>query len=156
MNQKTIINRRPFGLRRIFSKLCVIVSRWSIFPSTIRISLLRAAGIKIGDSCFIGSNVYFDEMRPELIEIGAHATITTGTHIISHFFDPPTGRFYYGNVKIGKSVFIGMNSLIINAVDISDGAVIAAGSVVNKDIPPDEIWGGNPARFLKKKVTHQK
>lgn len=156
MNQKTIINRRPFGLRRIFSKLCVIVSRWSFFPSTIRIPLLRAAGIKIGDSCFIGSNVYFDEMRPELIEIGANVTITTGAHIISHFFDPPTRRFYYGKVRIGNRVFIGMNTLIINAVDIADGAVIAAGSVVNKDIPSDEIWGGNPARFIKKKVSRLK
>lgn len=151
MNEKTIIDRRPHGLRRIVSKLCIILSRWSIFPSRVRISILRAAGIKIGKSCFVGANVYFDEMRPDLIEIGSQVTITTGSHIISHFYNPPTGRYFYGKVRIGSRVFIGMNSLIINAVDIADGAVIAAGSVVSKDIPREEIWGGNPARFIKKR-----
>lgn len=43
-----------------------------------------------------------------------------------------------------------MNTLIVNAVTIGDNAVIGAGSIVNKDIPAGEIWGGNPARFIKK------
>ena len=40
--------------------------------------------------------------------------------------------------------------LIVNAVNIGDGAIIGAGSIVNRDIPAGEIWGGNPARFIKK------
>ena len=55
-----------------------------------------------------------------------------------------------GKVVIGKNVFIGMNTLIVNAVNIGDGAIIGAGSIVNRDIPAGEIWGGNPARFIKK------
>ncbi len=43
-----------------------------------------------------------------------------------------------------------MNTIIVNAVDIGNGAVIGAGSVVNRDIPAKEIWAGNPARFIKK------
>ncbi len=43
-----------------------------------------------------------------------------------------------------------MNTLIVNAVNIGDGAIIGAGSIVNRDIPAGEIWGGNPARFIKK------
>ena len=43
-----------------------------------------------------------------------------------------------------------MNTLIVNSVDIGDNAVIGAGSIVNCDIPPGEIWAGNPARFIKK------
>ena len=42
-----------------------------------------------------------------------------------------------------------MNTLIVNAVSIGDNAVIVVGSIVNKDISANEIWGGNPSRFIK-------
>lgn len=58
---------------------------------------------------------------------------------------------YYGEVHIGKNVFIGINTIIANAVNIGDGAVIGAGSIVTKDIPAGEVWAGNPARFIKKR-----
>jgi acetyltransferase-like isoleucine patch superfamily enzyme len=53
-------------------------------------------------------------------------------------------------VKIGNDVFIGTRSIIGKGVVIGDRAIIAAGSVVICNIPPDEIWGGNPATFIKK------
>ena len=153
MNEKEPVTKRPYSLRRIFAKLCVMISRSAIFPSKIRIVILRAAGIKIGWGCFVGAHVYFDEMRPELIEIGSQVTITSGTRIISHFFNPTTPpQYLYGKVTIGSRVFIGMNTLIINSVNIADRAVVAAGSVVSKDIPSGEIWGGNPAKFIKKRI----
>lgn len=151
MNEKTPVIAPSFSLRRIFSKFCVIMSRSAIFPSSVRIRILRCAGMKIDRGCFIGSNVYFDEMRPDLIELGYQVTITSGTRIITHFFNPTPQRYMYGKVTIGERVFIGMNTLIVNAVEIGDRAVIAAGSVVNKDIPGGEIWGGNPAKFIKKR-----
>ncbi len=43
-----------------------------------------------------------------------------------------------------------MNTLIVNAVNIGDDAVIGAGSVINRDIPSGELWAGNPAKFIKK------
>lgn len=148
MNEKTIVDKRPYGIKRIFSKLCVMASRSAIIPSKVRIWILKAAGIKIGKGCFIGSNVYFDEMRPDLIEIGSQVTITSGTRILSHFYNASRDRYFYGMVKIGSRVFIGMNTLIVNSVEIGERAVLAAGSVVTKDIPKEEIWGGNPARFI--------
>lgn len=54
-------------------------------------------------------------------------------------------------VIIGNNVFLGMNCIILKGVTIGDGAVIAAGSVVTKSIPANEIWGGNPAQFIKKR-----
>lgn len=78
--------------------------------------------------------------------------MTTGCQIITHFFSPEDNVFYLGNVKIGDKVFMGMNTLIVAPVTIGDGAVLAAGSVVTKDIPPYEIWGGVPARFIKKRI----
>ena len=53
-------------------------------------------------------------------------------------------------VIIGDDVFIGANCIICKGVTIGDRSIIAAGSVVVKSVPSDEMWGGNPAKFLKK------
>lgn len=52
-------------------------------------------------------------------------------------------------IVIGNDVWIGMNSCILQGITIGDGAVIGAGSVVTKDVPPYSIVAGNPARILK-------
>lgn len=54
-------------------------------------------------------------------------------------------------IVIGDNVFIGMDSVILKGVTIGDGAIIAARSVVVKDIPENEVWGGNPAKFIKRR-----
>lgn len=54
-----------------------------------------------------------------------------------------------GDVVIGSDVWIGYDSLILSGVTIGDGAVIAARSVVTKDVPPYAIVGGNPAKVIK-------
>jgi acetyltransferase-like isoleucine patch superfamily enzyme len=56
-------------------------------------------------------------------------------------------------VNIGDDVFIGAHSLILKGVSIGQCAIVGGGSVVTKNIPPFEIWGGNPARFIKKRET---
>jgi acetyltransferase-like isoleucine patch superfamily enzyme len=53
-------------------------------------------------------------------------------------------------VMIGNDVFIGANAMVLKGVNIGDRSIIGAGSVVTKSIPADEIWAGNPARFIKK------
>lgn len=53
-------------------------------------------------------------------------------------------------VLIREGVFIGTGVIILKGVTIGARSVIAAGSIVAKDIPPHEVWGGNPARFIKK------
>lgn len=142
----TKVSPRRF-VRKIF--LVLQESRW--IPSKIRVPLLKLGGVKINPPCFIGSNVSFDSLRPELITIGEGCCITSGVKIISHFFDPDRDLMYYDNVEIGSHVFIGMNSLIVNSVKIGDNAIIGAGSVVLKDIGANEVWAGNPAKFIRKR-----
>lgn len=62
-----------------------------------------------------------------MIEIGEGCAITSGVHILTHFYNTNDRRYYAGKVKIGKNVFIGMNTLIVNAVNIGDNVVIGAG-----------------------------
>jgi acetyltransferase-like isoleucine patch superfamily enzyme len=56
-----------------------------------------------------------------------------------------------GNVMIGNDVWIGRGAVIMSGVKIGDGSVIAASSVVTKNVGQYEIWGGNPAMLIKKR-----
>jgi acetyltransferase-like isoleucine patch superfamily enzyme len=53
-------------------------------------------------------------------------------------------------VHIKKGAFVGAHCLILKGVTIGENSIVGAGSVVTKDIPDHEIWGGNPARLLRK------
>lgn len=108
-------------------------------------------GGDIKGPCWIYRNVYFDSVAPHLITIGKGVTITQDTTILTHFLDPTQkGRmFRMGKVVIEDDVFIGCNTVICNTVTIGKGAIIGAGSVVTKSIPPYQVWAGNPARYIK-------
>ena len=94
------------------------------------------------------------------ITIGACTNIGGGTKIYDtdfHSLNPDIRLNGDNDVKtqpvcIGSRVFIGGHCIILKGVTIGDGAVIGAGSVVTKDIPANEIWAGNPARFLRKSL----
>ena len=95
------------------------------------------------------------------IEIGDHVKIGGNVRIFDHnyhsmdFMVRRDGRLDQQNVRsalvrIGNDVFVGTNAIILKGVTIGDRAIIGAGAVVSCDVPADEIWAGNPARFLKK------
>lgn len=56
-------------------------------------------------------------------------------------------------IRIGNHVWIGMRAIILKGVTIGDGGVIAAGAVVTKDVPPNTLWGGVPAKCLKENIV---
>jgi acetyltransferase-like isoleucine patch superfamily enzyme len=58
----------------------------------------------------------------------------------------------YKEVVIGNDVFIGAHAIILKGVNIGNGSIIGAGSVVAKSVPENEIWAGNPAKFIKSAV----
>jgi acetyltransferase-like isoleucine patch superfamily enzyme len=93
-------------------------------------------------SCFdrieIGNNVAISENV--CIRDSDNHTILNSTHIKTK------------PIKIGNHVWIGMNVTILKGVTIGDGAIIAAGSVVNRDIPEKTLAGGVPAKVLKNNV----
>lgn len=102
---------------------------------------------------FIGKNVTWDSAHPELISIGNNAHITNGCVLLTHYFtlnEKGWINWHYGKINIGEHVFLGTNTIITKPVTIGHHSVIGAGSVVTKDIPPCEIWGGIPAKFIKK------
>ena len=61
-----------------------------------------------------------------------------------------------GPVVLGNDVWVGINCIILSGVTIGDGAIVAAGSVVTKDVAPYAIVGGNPAKFIKYRFSEKK
>lgn len=120
----------------------------------MRSKLVNKGGVNINGKCLIYRNVYFDSVAPHLITIEKGVRITQGTVILTHFFDPSQKgvNFRLGKVHIEEDAFIGCNVVICNAVTIGKGAIVGAGSIVTKDIPPYQVWAGNPARYIKDRV----
>ena len=114
--------------------------------------------IKVGGNLNIGRNCFFNHNVSitcnEKISIGDYCNVANNVVVVDHDHiiekDGVKGETESEPVKIGKKVWIGANVTITKGVTIGDGAVIAAGSVVTKNIPPHEIWGGVPAKIIRK------
>jgi acetyltransferase-like isoleucine patch superfamily enzyme len=114
-------------------------------------------GVKFTSShprVWIYEKVDMDSVHPEFIEIGNNVRITSGCKIITHYLDPTQKgvMFRCGKVIIEDNVFFGMNTIICNNVTIGEGSIVGAGSVVTKNIPPYQVWAGNPAKYIKERV----
>ena len=112
----------------------------------------NGASLTVGSRCFFNHNCSIT--CAEEITIGDHCMFANNLVIVDHDHDisggAATGGLKSCPVTIGNHVWCGANVTILKGVAIGDGAVIAAGAVVNKDIPANEIWGGVPARFIRK------
>ena len=118
---------------------------------SLRIFYLRIAGVTIGKKCFISLGAKID-VRGGKIFIGDKCEITHGCVILSHDASAKRinrGTNGRGTVRIGNNVFIGVNSVILRNVTIGDNSIIGAGSVVTKDVPPNVVVVGNPARVIR-------
>jgi acetyltransferase-like isoleucine patch superfamily enzyme len=116
-----------------------------------------------GADLIIGNNVGISQTAlicHKKIEIGNHVLIGGGVCIYDtdfHSLDPvlrssdstDAAHKSMKEVIIGDNVFIGAFSIILKGVTIGKNSVIGAGSVVTKSIPPNQIWAGNPAKFIK-------
>jgi acetyltransferase-like isoleucine patch superfamily enzyme len=102
----------------------------------------------IGRNVWIGQLVYIDEIHPTDVTIGDNCTIGLRTSIISHFYSGPRRSTSNGKVVIEKDVFIGPHCVILPNVRICEGAVIRAGTVVSRNVPPHTFWGPPPAEAL--------
>lgn len=106
--------------------------------------------IALGDNVFINSGCCFQDQGG--IYIGNNALIGHQVVIatLNHESDPERrGDMTAAPVRIGNNVWVGAHATILPGVTIGDGAIIAAGAVVNRDVPERAVVGGVPAKVIK-------
>lgn len=107
--------------------------------------------IIIGDNTAIGDRTEIH--AGSLVEIGSNCNISWDVCIMDRDYHKLNSQYEVINpVKIEDNVWIGCNAIILKGVTVGQGAVIAAGSVVTKDVPAGALVGGNPAKIIKEKV----
>lgn len=139
----------PQELRAIFSKLIgyEVDENFSLFPPFYT---EFGKNIKIGRRVFINAGCKFQDQGGITIDddvlIGHNVVFAT----INHDLRPEKRHWnYIAPIHVGKNVWIGSNATILQGVRIGDNAVIAAGAVVNKDVAPETVVAGIPAKFIK-------
>ena len=107
----------------------------------------------LGNTFMAGNNMIISK---ESVTIGKDCAIAWGVTICDHdmhkIYIDDIQQTETAPVKIGNGVWIGMNATILKGVTIGDGAVIAAHSVVTKDVPSKALVGGNPAKIIRDEV----
>jgi len=149
-----------------------------LFPYPIRNWIFRLGLAKLGAHSPIDAKVYFK--FPKLIEIGSGVSINRGVEFYPDYFgknkitigdnvrvapnvrfyasghdldDPSMNKHVGGAITVEKGAWIGASALILPGVTVGEGAVIAAGAVVVKDVAPQTIVAGNPAKPVRKRKT---
>ena len=121
------------------------------------IAYLRSQGVRMGEDCDLLTNVTNFGSEPWLIEIGDRVTLTSGVVLITHDGSSRLFRKHsedmnprYGNrfgaIRILDDCFVGVNAIILPGVEIGPDSIVGAGSIVNKSVPPQMVFAGNPAR----------
>jgi len=148
----------------------IFVSNPLQLSSTIRVAVLRAFGADIGDGvimrprlrvkfpwrltigarCWIGEGVWFHNQGQ--VTVGADTVvsqesfITTGSHELSRTMD-----LVVKPVTIGNGVWITSRCMVLQGLHIGDNAVVLPGAVVSRSLDPQGIYGGVPAKFIRRR-----
>ncbi|MGB4058177.1 MAG: acyltransferase [Alphaproteobacteria bacterium] len=112
------------------------------------IYFVKIWGMDIDPTARFSLSAKLDKTYPSGIHIGAESYVAFGTSILTH----DMVRGLYLDTKIGRRCFVGARSLILPGVTVGDGSIVAAGSVVTKDVPPGCIVAGNPAKVIRENI----
>ena len=150
----SIINKRDIA----FGERCLLNGQRSRlgFSTPILLTTQRNAIIRIGNHVGMSNCTLY---ATKSIEIGDDTLIGGGVKIYDTNFHSTDWRLrnspedkintVSSPVVIGKHCFIGAGTIILKGVRIGDNSIVGAGSIVTKNIPENEVWGGNPARKIK-------
>src|SRR5438067_13223609 len=121
------------------NRLLQMLARFAPGATSLRVRLNRWRGVNIGKSVWIGYDAIIETSHPHLVTIRDRAAIGIRATIIAH---NPEQR----GVVIEEDAALGPGVIVLPNVTIGRGAIVTAGSVVTKSVPPGTIVQGNPAQ----------
>ena len=141
---------RQFGVRA--RSTLFLLPAWFSPSSSLRVAFHRLRGVRISRTAEIGYFVILDNLHPELITIEDDATVSARSTILAH----DESRAYTGRgpevvakTRIGKGAFVGVHCVILPGITIGSCAIVGAGSVVTRDVPPMVTVVGVPAKVIR-------
>lgn len=134
------------------NRILQVLARYAPGATGLRVRLHRMRGVKIGTGVFIGTDALIETSRPWLVSIGNDVAIGIRTTIIAHFrggikADQKADEREL-SVRIEDDAFLGPGVIVLPNVTIGRGAVVTAGSVVTRSVPPMTMVQGNPAKAI--------
>ncbi|HYM80059.1 MAG TPA: acyltransferase [Candidatus Limnocylindria bacterium] len=146
----------PRPLLRTFAQK--LLHQWArtCIPPGLRITLYRAMGVRIGRDVFVGLDTWLDDQFPELIEIQDGVTISFRVTVVVHDdarrldrVEAGAGHGTVAPVRLLRGCYLGAACMILPGVTVGERAVVGAGAVVTRDVPPGTLVVGVPARVVK-------
>lgn len=139
--------RDPLTRLRVARRLGLPAERYATFvhPS-VEVSTDSAIGQ--------GSVLLAQSVLTAAVRIGAHVAVMprvvlTHENVVEDYATLASGVCLAGGVRVGRGAYLGAGALVREYVRIGAGSVVGMGSVVLRDIPPGQVWAGNPARRLR-------
>lgn len=136
--------------RRVTNRIFHLMAQFAPGATTLRPFLHKLRGVKIHGAVFIGDQVYLENEHPEMVELHDGVQLLLRSIIIAHLRGA-------GKVVIEPNAWIGTNSVIAapsgRTLTIGEGSVVAASSVVTRDVPQFTFVGGAPAKPIARVTT---
>jgi putative colanic acid biosynthesis acetyltransferase WcaF len=157
---------RPFWIQALWFFAGLPLLRCSVIPSSgFRRMLLRLFGatiganvvikpgvrvkypwrLRIGDYSWIGEDVWLDNLGD--VEIGSNVCISQGAYLCTgnHDWNDPAFALRVSGIRVGDRTWIGAKAILCPGVNVGEGSIAAAGSVVTRPMRDYEVYAGNPA-----------
>jgi putative colanic acid biosynthesis acetyltransferase WcaF len=165
----------PLAIEALWYFLGLPLLRSGLITSSIfRCWLLRLFGARVGvgvyvkpglrvkfpwyldvrDHSWLGEDLWIDNLAQ--VTIGPHACVSQGAYLCTgnHDWSSTNMKLFRRPIVCGQGSWIGAKAVVCPGVTIGEGAVLTTGSVASKSVPPFEIYAGNPAQFIRRRVLH--
>jgi maltose O-acetyltransferase len=152
----TFVNKLPFPSARLALYRAAGMKIGKDSNIMMHVNVMAPHGIQIGDNCIIGEHAWIDGRAVRVgegpglrignnVNVGARTVFIPGGHL-------PDSEDFYGlpeKTVVEDNAWITMNCTVLYGLTVGEGAVVASGSVVNKDVAPYTMVGGVPAKYIK-------
>jgi acetyltransferase-like isoleucine patch superfamily enzyme len=143
--------------RRLLARVLALLDQWVVCGGS-KVAYLRRLGVRIGSEVALLNDVRDFGSEPWLIELGSRVNIASRVVFINH--DGPSRVFRhripggspygnrFGTIRVLDNCVIGVGSVLLPGITIGPDSIVGANSVVTRDVPPETVVGGVPARVL--------